>query len=211
MEEEVDLRGYIGVLLKHWKIIVSITVIAGLVAGLVSFLPSRSYEAKAGVVYMPEYGDSDEEESTLTTAQQTLIALVESNSVASQVVEQLGDRLEPGERGLASLLSKVRVANQGDFIEIKVKDPDPEKAADIANAWAESYVSYVNGLYEAQGPMVQVADLAIVPESPVATHRVQNTVIALVLGLIVGILAAFVVEYFQKTPQKARTIRKKPS
>jgi capsular polysaccharide biosynthesis protein len=387
MEEEVDLRGYISVLLRHWKIIVSITVIAVIIGGLLSFLPSRSYEAKsgvvitkAGVIAMPEYGTSDAEASALNIARQTLIALVKSSSVASQVVEQLGDRLEPGERGLASLTSKVQVKNQGDFIEITVKDPDPEKAADIANAWAESYVSYVNGLYSdilqspeelmaqtdaakleyeeaegmwedfvqdnridelsrqisdiellcqlkslrqqfeagasspastiatslafillqtsaftdtpaefqisldeisginvsladfdalmatlearsaitpgqsvselrqeilelkaeqeqekarqleletakdiaweayataasklleaeiapgAQGPIVQVTELAAVPTSPVSAHRVRNTVIALVLGFIVGILAAFVVEYFRKPPQKA--------
>jgi capsular polysaccharide biosynthesis protein len=211
MEEEVDLRGYIGVLLRHWKVIVSITVIAVIIGGLLSFLPSRSYEAKAGVVYMPEYGDSDEEASALNIARQTLIALVKSSSVASQVVEQLGNRLEPGERGLASLLSKVQVANQGDFIEIKVKDPDPEQAADIANAWAESYVSYVNGLYEAQETMVQVADLAIVPESPVATHRVRNTFIALVLGLVIGVIVAFGIEYFGKPAEKARVGKKSPS
>lgn len=147
MEDEMDLRGYISVLLRHWKIIVSITVIAVIIGALFSFLPSRSYQAKAGVVSMPEYRTSDEEASALNIERATLIALVKSSSVASQVVEQLGDKLEPGERGLASLISKVQVANQGDFIEIKVKDPDPEQAADIANAWAESYVSYVNGLY----------------------------------------------------------------
>jgi capsular polysaccharide biosynthesis protein len=155
MEEEVDLRGYISVLLRHWKIIVSITVIAVIIGGLLSFLPSRSYEAKSGVVItkakivsVPEYGTAlDEDVFALDIKQETLIALIKSSGVASQVVEQLGDRLEPGERGLASLLSKVQVKNQGDFIEITVKDPDPEKAADIANAWAESYASYVNGLY----------------------------------------------------------------
>ncbi|MGD9118213.1 MAG: Wzz/FepE/Etk N-terminal domain-containing protein, partial [Dehalococcoidia bacterium] len=139
MEDEMDLRGYISVLLRHWKIIVSITVIAVIIGALFSFLPSRSYQAKAGVVSMPEYRTSDEEASALNIERATLIALVKSSSVASQVVEQLGDKLEPGERGLASLISKVQVANQGDFIEIKVKDPDPEQAADIANAWAESY------------------------------------------------------------------------
>jgi capsular polysaccharide biosynthesis protein len=382
MEKEVDLRSYIGVLLKHWKIIASITVIAGLVAGLLGFLGSPSYETKAGVVSTPEFSiTSDEEASALNIERETLIALAKSTTVASQVIEQLGDRLEPGERSLASLISKVQVKNQGDFIEITVKDPDPEQAADIANAWAESYVSYVNGLYSgvlpspeelkaqadaaklayeeaegtweefvrdnrideldrqisdiellcqlkslrqqfeagalssastiatslafiliqasaftdtpaefqisldeisginvslddfdslmttlevrsaitpgqsvselrqeilelkaeqeqekarqleletsrdiaretyavaagklleaeiapgAQGSLVQVTELAAVPGSPVSAHRVRSIVIALVLGFIVGILAAFVVEYFQKTPKKAR-------
>jgi capsular polysaccharide biosynthesis protein len=396
MEEEVDLRGYISVLLRHWKIIVSITVIAVIIGGLLSFLPSRSYEAKSGVVItkakivsVPEYGTAlDEDVFALDIKQETLIALVKSSSVASQVVEQLGNRLEPDERGLASLTSKVQVKNQGDFIEITVKDPDPEKAADIANAWAESYVSYVNGLYSdilqsteeliaqadaaklayeetegiwedfvrdnridelgrqisdiellcqlkslrqqfeagasspastiatslafillqtsaftdtpaefqisldeisginvsladfdalmatlearsaitpgqsvselrqeilelkaeqeqerarqleletskdiaweayvaaagklleaeiapgAQGPIVQVTELAVVPTSPTATHRVRNIIIALVLGFVVGVIVAFGVEYFRKPAEKARGRKKSPS
>jgi capsular polysaccharide biosynthesis protein len=396
MEEETDLRGYIRVLLRHWKIIVSITLIAGLVAGLIGFLGSPSYEAKAGVVitkarviFTPENKPpSDDVVFALDIERETLIALVKSSSVASQVIEQLGDRLEPDERGLASLISKVQVENQGDFIEILVEDPDAEKAADIANAWAESYASYVNGLYSdilqspealtaqadaakleyeeaegmwedfvrdnrideldqqisdiellcqlkslrqqfeagasspastiatslafillqtraftdtsaefqisldeisginvslndfdtliatlearsattpgqsvselrqeilelkaeqeeekgrqleletakdmawaayevaagklleaeiapgAQTPLVQVTEFAVAPESPVSTHRVMNVVIALVLGFIVGILAAFVIEYFSKSQKKPRERKKSPS
>ncbi|GAJ04046.1 unnamed protein product, partial [marine sediment metagenome] len=36
---------------------------------------------------------------------------------------------------------------RGDLIEISAKFTDPQKATAIANAWAESYASYVNGLY----------------------------------------------------------------
>ena len=50
MEEEIDLRKYVDVLLRHWMLIVSITVIAVLMAGLLSFLLPPTYEAKAAVL-----------------------------------------------------------------------------------------------------------------------------------------------------------------
>lgn len=62
MEEEIDLRKYIGVLRRRWKLIVSITVLAVFVAGLVSFLMPPVYEARAAVLitkFAPEYQASE--------------------------------------------------------------------------------------------------------------------------------------------------------
>jgi len=135
MEDEVDLREYINVLLRHWKLIVSITVIVVFVAGLMSFLLPSTYEAKATVLITE--GD-----------QKTLIALVKSPLVVTQVIEQLGNKLEPRELRIANMLDKVQVREAGNFIEISVKSTDPQKATAIANAWAESYQSYADNLYK---------------------------------------------------------------
>ncbi len=54
----------------------------------------------------------------------------------------------------------------------------------------------------AQDAVVRVAEVAVVPEQPVAPRRVMNIGIALVLGLVVGVFGAFGVEYFQKTGDK---------
>lgn len=154
MEDEIDLRKYINVLLRRWGVIVSITMVAVFVAGLVSFLSPSVYEAKAAVIitkarseiiFEPRYKTFLEED--IASQRKGLIALVKSSSVATQVIEQLGDKLEPKERRAENILGKVQVREQGDFIEISVKSSDPQKAAAIANAWAESYESYVNGLY----------------------------------------------------------------
>jgi len=67
--------------------------------------------------------------------------------VAALAIAELKDELEPEEQRLGDILDKVEVRQQGDFIEISVKDNNPEKAAAIANAWANSYGSYVNGIY----------------------------------------------------------------
>ena len=155
MEDEIDLRKYLDVLFRHWKLIVSITVIAVIVAGLVSFLGiPLTYEAKASVlltktraeiVFEPKYQTSLlEEQEELKKA---LVALVKSNTVAADVIEQLANSLETYERSITRIQDNINVRTEGDLIEIMAKSTDANRAAEIANAWAESYVSYINGLY----------------------------------------------------------------
>ncbi|MFC1870800.1 GumC family protein [Chloroflexota bacterium] len=134
MEDEVDIRKYIDVLLKHWKIMVSITFIAVITTGLVSFLSSPTYEAKSTII-LPEED------------QKMLITLVKSPHVATQVIERLGNKLEPKEQRLANMLDNVQVRERGNFVDIATKSNDPQKAAAIANVWAESYQNYVSSYY----------------------------------------------------------------
>ena len=162
MEDEIDLRQYIRVLIRHWVLIVSITVAAVIVAVLVSFTSAAVYEAKATViitatrteiVFEPKYRTYSLEEDT--ELKESLVALVKSSIVTSLTLDLLGDELSPEGQSIPSTLGKVAVNISGDLIEISVKSTDPEEAADIANAWAESYVDYINALY---------ADIAQSPE-----------------------------------------------
>jgi capsular polysaccharide biosynthesis protein len=188
MEEEINLRKYIDVLLQHWLLIVSITLIAVLVAGLFSFLAvTRAYEAKAAVlitrtraeiVFVPEY------KTFLPTEdkdfRQALVGLVESSGVASAAIEELGDRLEPEEQSVTKMLDKVGMKTNGDLIEISVKTTDAEKAAAIANAWAESYESYINSLYS--GILLTPEELQVQADAAREDYQVKQTTLEDFLG-----------------------------
>jgi uncharacterized protein involved in exopolysaccharide biosynthesis len=135
MEEEINLRIYVDVLLRQWKVILSVVLVAVIIGVLISFLSPSVYEAKAAVLIT---------RSADTPPQVVLVDLVKSNTVATQVIERLGDKLDPEERTPAYLLDKVQVAERDNLIEISVEFTDAHKAAAIANAWAESYESHVN-------------------------------------------------------------------
>jgi uncharacterized protein involved in exopolysaccharide biosynthesis len=87
-----------------------------------------------------------------------MASLVRSNEVAGLVLNQVGDSLPEEARQASKLLKKVDVNNDGNLIMIKVKDPDPELAAEIANVWANSFETYINKLFNEQKGhlMVQV-------------------------------------------------------
>ena len=155
MEEEIDLREYVEVIVRRWRWIAGITLVAVITAAIVSFfLMAPIYEAKAGVVivksrseiaFEPKFKTLYEED--IASRRKALEALVKSSSVAAEVIDRLGSSLKPEEREVKSLLDMVETESDGDLIGIKVKGKDPGKIAAIANAWGEAYEEYVNGLY----------------------------------------------------------------
>lgn len=161
MEEEIDLRKYIDVVIRRWKWIVALTLAAVVTATIVSFLLPPVYEAQAGVVILkseseitfePKYRTLTEEELAgagvdIASRRKALEALVENSSLAVEVIAELGPTLDPEERKVEVLLDMVKAETTGDLIEIAVRSPDPKKAAAIANAWGRTYETYVNQLY----------------------------------------------------------------
>lgn len=156
MEDEIDLRKYIYVLLRHWKIIIGITAIAVILAVLYSFLViTPSYEAQAQLLITPAGAQQDKP---------TLVSLAKSSDVAKLVIQQLGDQMEPADRSVTKLAAMVGVGINGNIMAITVRSADPEKAAAYANAWATSYEGYLNGnlsvLQSQLGPLQVRADMA---------------------------------------------------
>ena len=155
MEEEIDLREYINVIVRRWKWILGITLVAVVVAAVVSFfLLTPVYEAKAAVVivksrseiaFEPKYRTLTEED--IASRRKALEALIKSSSVAAEVIDRLGSTLRPEEREVEALSAMVETESNGDLISIKVKGENPGEIVAIANAWGEAYEEYVNGLY----------------------------------------------------------------
>jgi len=154
MEEELDLRKYVRVVFKRWKIIGSICVLAVIAAVLISLLSPRAYEASAAVlitktrseiILEPKYKTILEQDATST--REALLALARSDSLGRDIVAELSDQADL--EGLTSddVLELINVKLRGDLIEALVRSGDPQVAAAVANAWAGSYTSYVNSLY----------------------------------------------------------------
>jgi succinoglycan biosynthesis transport protein ExoP len=162
MEEEIDLGEYINVIVRRWKWVLGITLVAVAAAAIVSFfLLTPVYEAEAGVVivksrsevvFEPKYRTLTEEELgnlgiDIKARRQALEALVKSSLVAAEVIAKLGSMLEPEEQDVNVLLEKVMTESTGDLIGIKVTGGNPGKIVAIADAWGEAYEEYVNELY----------------------------------------------------------------
>jgi succinoglycan biosynthesis transport protein ExoP len=154
VEEEIDLREYIDVLIRHWKAIVALAVVAALVAGLVGFLLPPTYEATALVAavqpkyqmrFDPKFETLNNEESPL----KAYPALATSDDVLSKVITAAGDILDEDEQQVHALSLMVEAASSADpsLIALKVRSRDPVKAARLANIWADIVVREINDLY----------------------------------------------------------------
>jgi polysaccharide biosynthesis transport protein len=144
-------------LVRHWWWIL---LIAPLIAGASAFLISSSmtpiYEAQATALI--EHPAADGVANDLQSIQaaerrtQTLSRLVTTRSVLEPVIEEL--RLERGVEEFRESIS-VSPVRETQLVTIAVEDPDPEYAAELTNAIAESFAAYVR---EIQTPSDAISD-----------------------------------------------------
>ena len=155
MEDEIDLRVYLDVLIRRWKWIVALTLIAALAAAAVSFLLLQpSYEARALVLianprYRLRFDPRLETLSEVETNSKAYPSLATNDDLLKQVLVALDPPLPEGEHTLRGLRGRLSASPGSDpsLLQLKAANGDPERAAQIANTWAEQYVEYVNELY----------------------------------------------------------------
>jgi succinoglycan biosynthesis transport protein ExoP len=155
MEDEIDLREYIDVLIRRWPWIVALAVVAVLTAAAVSFFVLQpSYEASALVLitqprYQLRFDPRLETLSDIETASKAYPSLAMSDDLLQQVLDSLDPPLPEEERTLQGLRNKVNASAGADpsLLELSATNGEPTRAAQIANTWAERYVEYVNELY----------------------------------------------------------------
>ena len=175
MEEEIDLRIYIDILLKWWWLIALAAIVVGACAFAFTTLQPRVYEATAGVVSLRSRveislgsGFESVSEDDFSLGPQgssvvldrnerrlnTLIGMVRSGSIAQQVADELQNVLDEEDADPARLIEYVEGRllslngnGDSDTIQIVVTHPDPVIAAEIANAWARAFEVHVNAIY----------------------------------------------------------------
>jgi succinoglycan biosynthesis transport protein ExoP len=162
-EIEIDLWTVIGTILRYWKWIVGLTLLAAVAAFISSSLQPAIYEAEAGIAIVPTRTDVEFTSRIVTLSEDELgsgamnwyarrdafLALATSNDVAVLALDELHS--QPGLEQLSApaLRGMVSAESLGDLILIRVRHGNPDSAAAIANAWARAYVRHVNSVYGA--------------------------------------------------------------
>jgi uncharacterized protein involved in exopolysaccharide biosynthesis len=155
MEDEIDLRRYLEVLIRRWKWIAALALIAALVMAAISFFVLKpTYEATALVLvtnprYQLRFDPRLETLSEIETNSKVFPSLAKSDDLLWEVLEALNPPLPEKQGTLQALRGKINASAGSDpsLLQLTVQDGDPAQAAQIANTWAEQYVDYVNELY----------------------------------------------------------------
>ena len=154
MDDVIDLRTYIGALLKHKYWIVGLALVAA-AAGLIASLLSRPvYEATALVaVIAPSYTMQFDPRVQTTTdvsrPYKAYPALATSDGVLAALIDELGADLGSGTWTLTNLRKHLDAGNAADpsIVELQARFDDPARAATAANRWATLFVDRTNDLY----------------------------------------------------------------
>lgn len=126
MEDEIDFRDYLNILLRQWKLIIACVLVGVLVAGGIGLIVPIEYKASV----------------TLTTSAATpnVATLAMSEAVLKATIDKLGASL-PAKLTQPNRLSRALAATQASTAtaaQLTVTYSDATLAAAIANAWAET-------------------------------------------------------------------------
>jgi len=190
MKEETISLGELFSILKRSKwLIVSLAIIAALIAFLSSsYVIQPTYEASTQVLVAPK----ESQNNTIDSSQiQSSVTLVNTYRVIIQspaILEQVQENVVGAPDSISNLIT-VNSEQNSQVINIKIQHTNPVLATDIANEISDVFSKEVPELMSVDN--VKVLSNASIPMFPVNPNILLNTAIATVLGLLLGVAIAF--------------------
>lgn len=154
MEEEIDLRPYIEAIIQRWYWVVGTAVATAVIAFVISSFLPPSYETTS-LVAVTEPSQLIQFEAGFDAVQdivQRPLRAYPELAISDELLQNVLDQVQPSlseEMNLPQLRNIV-TAESGDdisLIRLTVQYGDPNKAALIANTWAELFVEKSNEVY----------------------------------------------------------------
>ena len=189
----MELQQYSQIFRQYWiSALATLLACIGLAAAF-TFLQTPKYTASASVFITVESGSSAGELSSGATYAErqvsSFVNLAESALVLSPVVEELS--LDMTTEELAERVSVMAPAKTS-IIEITVEDENASRAADIANAVAESLRDSTGEVVPAGPDGSELVQATVIePAIPADDASSPNAAMNVTLGALVGLLLGF--------------------
>ncbi|PAD81686.1 capsular biosynthesis protein [Niallia circulans] len=208
MEETISLKELFDTLKKRVSLIVSITLVAMIVSAVVSyFIITPEYKSSTQILVNQAKDDQSvynyNEVQTNVQLINTYSVILKSAAILNNVKKELDLDMT-----VSQLNSKITVesAQNSQIMTVSVTDDDPAIALQIANTTAEVFEKEIKKL-------MKVDNVSILPladdqenQSPISPNPTLNIAVAAVVGLLIGVGLAFLLEYFDNTVKTEQDI-----
>jgi receptor protein-tyrosine kinase len=208
------LKDFLGVLQQQVRLITMVALVfmgAGVGFSLVQPL---TYEASTTIVIgqeqgseVPAAGALQGEVEGLKQITPTMAEVITSRTIAESVIQQLGLQMTPADLQENLNAEQVRATQ---VIEVRYQDSDPARAQRVANAVGDVFSEQISEISpSANAVTATVLDRAELPGDPVGPDPVRYGLLALAIGVMLGIALALLWEYLDdrvKSPEEAEQI-----
>lgn len=201
MDETISLQDLFKTLKKRAILILLTMLLAVTVAAVTSFLLlTPIYQASTQILVNQQKSEQNQFNTQDIQANLQLIntynVIITSPAILSKVIEQLDLNTTP-----AALKGKITVnsAQNSQVVNVSVEDPEPYMAVDIANTTAEVFQEEIQKLMNVDN--VNILSPAVLSDkpTPIKPDPYLNMAIAAVIGLMIGVGIAFLLEYLDTT------------
>jgi len=208
--EEISLQELFSILRKWSWLILTLLIVSIALSGIVSiFILKKQYEANTTLmVGKPRdyHGEGNIDYNELVLNQKlvsTYGELIKTRRVTDSVIRNL--RLPISNKDFISKVS-VSLVKDTEIIKIQVTDEDPKLAARMADETARVFIEAVKDIWKVEN--VQIIDKAQVPKHHVRPRVKLNIAISAVLGIMIGVFVAFLIEFLDNTIKTSEDVEK---
>ncbi|MDU7241728.1 Wzz/FepE/Etk N-terminal domain-containing protein [Clostridium sp.] len=200
MEEQViRLDELFEALKKRWLMIVSITLIATIISAALSFFVIKpQYEASTKVFIGKDENDTQGYNQNDVVMYQKLMKTysetIKTRDLVSRALDKTSFDLES-----ENVLKNLTVASVTDtqILQIKYISNNPEEAVDVIKEISNEFIKISKELVT--NGNIKIIEEVKFPENPVSPNKKMNIAIAFLLGLIVSVGLAFLLEFLDNT------------
>jgi capsular polysaccharide biosynthesis protein len=198
-EEIIKIEDILDILLKRWKMILSITLIAVLTATIISFFViAPKYEASTKVFIGKENTQDQNYNSNDVQMYQKLLKTYAEVIMTNDLVERAINKADlniTSEEVLKGLTVTPRADTQ--ILEINYTSTDNVLARDVVDSITNDFIRSSIDLI--QNGNVRVIESVKIPEKPVSPNKKMNIAIAFLLGIMISAGFAFLLEFMDNT------------
>ncbi|WP_018708359.1 YveK family protein [Siminovitchia fordii] len=210
MEETISLRELMETIRKRLNLIVLITMAAVLISGIVSyFVITPIYQSSTQLLVNQAKSD----QPIVNPGEiQTNLQLINTYNViikSPAILDQVNEDLDLG-MTVSQLNEKIIVQSEKDsqVVNVTVQDPDPNKAAEIANQISTVFQKEIVDIMNVDNVSILAKAEVGGNPSPVKPKPLLNIAIAFIVGLMAGIGVAFLLEYLDNTVKTEQDVEK---
>lgn len=201
MEETISLKELFLTLRKRLSLIALITILFATISGLISFFYlTPIYQASTQILV----NQSKDDQATYNVGEvqtnlqliNTYNVIIKSPAILDLVSKELDLNMTAGQ-----LNGKITVQSEqnSQVVNISVQDPDPKLAADIANKTASVFQKEIKEIMNVDNVSILAKAVVVDNQSPIKPQPLMNIAIAIVVGLMLGVGIAFLLEYLDNT------------
>ncbi|HPZ74625.1 MAG TPA: Wzz/FepE/Etk N-terminal domain-containing protein [Candidatus Pacearchaeota archaeon] len=233
-DDEINLIDYIKVVIKRKWLILGITLTAVLIAGIASMVSPKNYEVSttlqignttdilestaqvAEKIKSNAYKNLLEEKLNIENLPEIKTETPQNTNFVSIIIET--DNPEQAKQILDEINSLILLEHQEIFNKRESQIKENIKEIQDELTLLETKKEYSEGIAELR---IRLSDLKsalnvfqptkvikapIVPKNPSGSNLILNIVIAIVLGLFIGVLAAFIKEWWENAKKELKEI-----
>ncbi|WP_101843015.1 YveK family protein [Halobacillus sp. Marseille-P3879] len=212
MEETISLKEIFEVLKKRLWMILAVTAGAAIISAIVTFfILTPTYEASSE--FIVNQSESMEQDTpydvndirTNVELISTYNVIIKSPAILDEVIETMNLQMSAEE-----LSNKIEVssAEESQVVTVTVTDESHPMAVEIANGTVETFQAEIPELMNVDNVNILSPAVERVDASPVSPKPLLNIAIAIVVGLMVGVGLAFLLEYLDNTIKTEQDVEK---